>query len=159
MKVELNISRRDQANFAKQVGELTKKLNLRKEDVLQNIAEKTRGEAMKLLDSQRSTNTGQLKNSITIRKNQKGRRRVGTNTGYGLYVEYGRPAGKRPPKDVILRWVNRKLGLKGKVAEGVAFVVAKAIGQRGTAARPFLRPALERAKTKLLYEMKKQLVK
>lgn len=51
---------------------------------------------------------------------------------YGLPVEYGRKPGKRPPRDAIELWVVRKLGLRGAEARSAAFLIARAIGRRGT---------------------------
>lgn len=57
---------------------------------------------------------------------------------YGEPVEYGRKPGKMPPSDAIKLWVIRKLGLSGKEADSAAFLIARAIGRRGTkAARMF----------------------
>jgi hypothetical protein len=51
---------------------------------------------------------------------------------YGQPVEFGRKPGKRPPTDAIKLWVVRKLGLSGKEADSAAFLIARAIGRRGT---------------------------
>ena len=57
---------------------------------------------------------------------------VGSPLIYGWPVERGRRPGKMPPVDAIELWVNRKLGLQGNEAKSVAFLVARAIGRRGT---------------------------
>lgn len=56
---------------------------------------------------------------------------IGTPLEYGEPVEYGtRP--HFPPVEPILHWVERKLGIEGKEAKSVAFLIARAISKRGT---------------------------
>lgn len=78
-------------------------------------------------------NTGTLRASIhnmVIRKGDTVIGRVGTSKEYGAPVEYGwTPAGKWPPRDAIRLWVVRKLGLQGKEADSVAFLIQRAIGE------------------------------
>lgn len=52
---------------------------------------------------------------------------------YGLPLEHGRQPGKPPPPIAPIQlWVERKLGLSGEEAEQAAFLIARAIGRRGT---------------------------
>ena len=51
---------------------------------------------------------------------------------YGLALERGRKPGKWPPRDAIALWVRRKLGVPEKEVDSVAFLIQRAIGQRGT---------------------------
>lgn len=44
----------------------------------------------------------------------------------------GRPPGKMPPSNALIPWVRIKLGISGDRAKGVAFVIARAIGKKGT---------------------------
>lgn len=65
---------------------------------------------------------------------------------YASDVEYGREAGRMPPVESLVKWVQRKVGVKNeKEARQVAWAIAKSIKARGIAASPFLRPALELA--------------
>ena len=57
---------------------------------------------------------------------------VVTDIVYGWPVEEGRRPGKMPPVSAIELWVRRKLGISGTEARQVAYVVARAIGKRGT---------------------------
>ncbi len=157
--ITIKQSSKDKALFRKQLKSYGKKLGVNKEQILDTLALEVQGDARKILDSQGTSDRGQLKKSITIRKLPLGTRRIGTNTNYGLYVEFGRPAGTMPNRKHLLGWVKRKLGINGKEAEGVAFVIARAIGERGTKAQPFLRPAYERGKRRLLIMMRKKLIK
>ena len=56
---------------------------------------------------------------------------LGTPAVYGEPVEYGTKP-HFPPVAPIRHWVERKLGLSGSEAAGVAFVIARAISKRGT---------------------------
>lgn len=57
---------------------------------------------------------------------------VFTDSIYGYPVEYGRKPGKQPPTDALEAWVVRKLGVTRDEARGVAYVIARAIGRKGT---------------------------
>lgn len=57
---------------------------------------------------------------------------VVTDIIYGWPVEEGRRPGRMPPVDAIQLWVTRKLGIGGLEARRVAYVIARAIGRRGT---------------------------
>jgi len=60
---------------------------------------------------------------------------------YASFVEFGtRP--HFPPVDALKDWAAAKLG-----DEGLAFPVARAIGERGTRPQPFLGPALLKNQT------------
>jgi hypothetical protein len=82
--------------------------------------------------------TRQLMNSITSRQRQRGQTlvgEVGPSVRYGLYVERGsRP--HYPPVAALTGWARR---------HGMSpYAVQRAIGRRGTRARPFLAPAFTR---------------
>ena len=53
---------------------------------------------------------------------------------YAWAVEAGRKKGSMPPpnSESLLLWVTRKLGVTGKEAKSLAFVIARAIGRKGT---------------------------
>lgn len=51
---------------------------------------------------------------------------------YALPLELGRRPGKQPPTSAIELWVTRKLGLSGSEARNTAYLIARAIGRRGT---------------------------
>lgn len=53
-------------------------------------------------------------------------------TSYAWPVETGRAAGKMPPVDAIKQWVIRKGIARGREADSAAFLIARAIGRRGT---------------------------
>lgn len=81
---------------------------------------------------------------------------------YGLPVDQGRPAGKPPPPiDAIEYWVRRKLGVDGNEARQVAYLIARAIGRRGTKAVNMVQKATNEAepiKVRLWLDMLNQVV-
>lgn len=154
--VTIKFSSQDQARFRKQVKNLSKVMKVRSDKVLDAAALEVQGEARSILQSQKTTDTGNLSGSITIRKTVLGGRRIGTNTGYGLYVEFGRPPGSPPPikqwtgkTESLDAWVRRKLGLRNKAADRAARFIALKIGKTGTRAQPFLVPAFKRVTIRL----------
>lgn len=75
---------------------------------------------------------------------------VSNDRPYAGVIEYGRRAGaRRPPSEPIARWAQRKLGLPYARAKGIAFVIAKRIGERGLRPRRVL---TSRTTTSLLIE-------
>jgi len=63
---------------------------------------------------------------------------------YGLPLERGRRPGKWPPRDAIALWVRRKLGVPEDKVQQVAFLIQRAIGQRGTKGAAMFYKAYER---------------
>ena len=51
---------------------------------------------------------------------------------YAIVMEKGRRAGARmPPVDAIRYWVTRKMGVTGKEADQLAYVIARSISRKG----------------------------
>lgn len=69
---------------------------------------------------------------------------------YGLFVDKGRRPGKQPPLDDIRQWCR----LKG-IPEDAAYPIARKIGERGYAAKPFSDVAVDDLATvaKIISEM------
>lgn len=129
--------------------------------------------AQQNLTTNKSIATGNLRRSIGMDKpHEEGGVQminVGIRTGkadekiYALAVEHGRRKGKRPPTSAILPWVLLKhldsgglnTGVKTskrprasretreKIAAGIAYVIARAIGKRGIPPRPYMKPAFD----------------
>lgn len=53
---------------------------------------------------------------------------------YALPVEFGRKPGRMPPVSAIERWVQIKGIASGKDVRSIAYLIARAIGRRGTRA-------------------------
>lgn len=62
---------------------------------------------------------------------------------YTDYVEAGRPPGRAPPPDKIEAWVVRNLGLSGKDAKSVAYLIGRKIATQGIPARKFIQQAID----------------
>ena len=63
---------------------------------------------------------------------------------YWYYVEHGRKAGKMPPIQPIIEWIENKPvppKVEGQTVKQQAFVIARAIGRNGTIPRPFFEKA------------------
>lgn len=57
---------------------------------------------------------------------------VFTQSKYGEVLEKGRRANKTmPPSGVLIKWIEQKMGLYGKEAERVEFLVRRKIGKKG----------------------------
>lgn len=69
---------------------------------------------------------------------------------YDAPVEYGRKPGKMPPVSDIKLWVVRKLGLTGKEADTAAFLIARAIGRRGTKGAFMFKKAYDQGRSVIL---------
>lgn len=73
------------------------------------------------------------------------------NSGYALFVEYGRRAGKMPPPDEIGAWVYKKFHLDDwKAANSLGWAIAKRIAREGTQPHPFFGPAVKKNLNKIV---------
>lgn len=68
---------------------------------------------------------------------------------YSGAVEHGRRPGKQPPIEPIQLWVVRKGIAPPDEARGVAYVIARAIGKRGTKGAKMLQKGWRRAKPRI----------
>lgn len=71
-------------------------------------------------------------------------------SGYALYVEYGRRAGKFPPLDELVQWARKKFTLKEKDAKSVGFLIARKIAKKGSKPHPFFQPAVKKNEQSIL---------
>lgn len=63
---------------------------------------------------------------------------------YWYYVEHGRKAGKMPPIEPIVNWIESKPvppKVEGLTVRQRAFAIARSIGENGTKPRPFFEKA------------------
>lgn len=71
--------------------------------------------------------------SASVERLQNAVRGIVTNpVPHAIFAERGRGPGKQPPLDPIELWVRRVLGVAPDESRSVAFLVARAIGRRGT---------------------------
>ena len=69
---------------------------------------------------------------------------VAPHVMYAPFVEHGRPPGKQPgTANGLMEWVRQKTGLQGTALNSRTFVIARAIGRRGIKAQPYMWPAIE----------------
>lgn len=139
----------DTKELDKDLKKFMKAFQVTSDNALDVLALNTKSDAQGILNNNGTNFTGALSNSIYVEKRQNSRI-VGTETGYGLYIEFGRPAGTTPPPTQMRRWVERKLGLQGDEASQAVFFISRHIKESGTKAQPFLRPAFEKARQRMV---------
>jgi HK97 gp10 family phage protein len=107
----------------------------------QNLLDSAANTVERLAKLKVPTDTGRLKNSITIDDTKTLERRVGTNVKYAKPVEFGtRP--HFPPVESLNPWARRH----GKNAWGVALKIAAV----GTKPQPFMNPAIDEMESRHL---------
>ena len=132
------------------------------ERFIYRVCIKISDDARRIVQQEKKVATGQLKDNIDYEVQitaQKIMAKIGVNanTPHGIFVHEGTKP-HFPPVDAIKKWVIQKgLVRKGskpttfrsakgtnleKVAQGIAFVIARSIAKRGTKALPFLKIAL-----------------
>ena len=68
--------------------------------------------------------------SLEVKTTQNSGQLLGSD--YFYYQVHGRAAGKWPPRDPILKWINQK-GIQSDIsAESLAFLIQRKIGEEGT---------------------------
>lgn len=72
------------------------------------------------------------------------------NSGYAMYVEYGRRAGRFPPLDELVQWARKKFTLDEKSARTVGFLTARRIALKGSRPHAFFNPAIEKNRQNIL---------
>lgn len=73
---------------------------------------------------------------------------VGYASDHAYYLEFGRKAGGMPPVEDIEEWVKKR----GITAS--PYAIAKSIAAKGTVAHPYLYPAFENRKARILTHLK-----
>lgn len=73
------------------------------------------------------------------------------NSGYALFVENGRRAGKFPPLDEMAAWAYKKFHLQDwKLARTAGFFIARKIAMEGSEPHPFFGPAVKKNQNKIV---------
>lgn len=78
---------------------------------------------------------------------------VSTGTIYARLVEEGRRPGRMPgTSHGLLDWIRRRLApaADGKALERIGFAVARAIGRHGIKPQPYMAPALEAQRPRVI---------
>ena len=125
-----------------------------------------------------TVNLGQLRGSIATDKESELTYSVAANASYSAYVEFGTGPQVNVPADfksyaqqfkgksggkfkdmveALTLWVKRKGIGNGKNDKGLAYVIALSILRKGMRPQPFLIPAYEMEKPKLIQRLNKLL--
>lgn len=121
--------------------------NLRK--VLERYADAWIKNAEANLMENDSNASGQLQRSMKLDKiviDEKQMRVTVELEDYWYYVENGRKAGKMPPIQPIIEWIENKPvppKVEGLTVKQQAYAIARGIGKNGTQPRPFFNKAVE----------------
>lgn len=112
-------------------------------DAVNEHAINVQSQAKRNITDAPAVDTGRLRSSVKVDTFSNGfGKRVGTDLGYGAYVEFG-TGPHFPPLDPIREWARRH-GLP----ESAAYPIALAISRRGTPAKAWLFPAFEAERPK-----------
>ena len=153
------------------------------EDVKTNIKNEVNASALKIQSDAKKlapVNLGTLRNTIYLVEENKGSNEfifgVGASASYAPYVEFGTGGKVSIPngyqdyasqfknkkggkfKDMVLaltEWVLKKGIASGKQSKSVAYAIALSILRKGMRAQPFLIPAFEAEKPKLIQRIEK----
>ena len=107
-------------------------------------------DAKENLRGNESVVTGQLRASGRVQRAQDDDQALDAgffgqgSSGYAVFVEYGRRAGKFPPIDFIRQWVKKKFQIPENEAKSIGFLIARKIAKKGTKPHPFFGPAVEK---------------
>ena len=174
--VSISVDITGTTDLLKRFDKLDKAVKANIKDEVNASALKIQADAKKLAP----VNLGTLRNSIYLVEQDKGNNQyiygVGSSASYASYVEFGTggkvsiPAGYSDYaaqfkgktggkfKDMVLaltEWVLKKGIASGKQSKSVAYAIALSILRRGLRPQPFLIPAFETEKNKLLARIEK----
>lgn len=68
---------------------------------------------------------------------------------YPLVIEFGRKPGRMPPPSALRLWVRRVINPPDRLINGVAYLVARAIGRKGIKGRYPLKKAVESSRVRV----------
>lgn len=122
-----------------------RRLGLALERGAQELAREARGRAPKAFST--------LTNSIRAMRENDLHWFVAPGVNYGTWVEGGRmPMRKTGFQNGLLEWIKLKVapGASGKDLDRLGFVIRRAIGRRGIHPHPFMAPAFEAKKARVV---------
>lgn len=101
-----------------------------------------------------------LANSIKADKLGPLHYRVSPHVNYGPFVEYGRLPGKMPgTANGLMEWIKQKTGLSGTDLDRKTFVIARAIGKKGIRPRPYMKPAFDAHRDRIVERVRASAVR
>ena len=118
--------------------------------IISQIANDLFSESQKNLVNYGAIDTGFLLRSGYIKQISNGFE-VGYDAPHSAYINDGTKP-HTPPRDVLVKWVKRKLGYSEKKAQQIAFLIQQKIRFYGTEPRPFMSKAIQDIKIK--YKLK-----
>ena len=131
--------------------------------IIQNWGEELKQQMVSNLLKNKTNASGTLASSITniLQKTRNGYILETQAENYANFVEYGRKAGKRPPVEAIIRYIQEKREIQQssiirdaknriQATKSLAFAIANKIGASGTKKQPFIVPALKKVTTQIL---------
>ena len=140
----------------------------------QGVSDEINASALKIQSDAKKlapVNFGQLRNSIALTKDSELTYTVSANASYSAYVEFGTGPQVNAPADfksyaqqfkgksggsfkdmveALTLWVKAKGIGNGKNQKGLAYIIALSILRKGLRPQPFLIPAYEQEKPKLI---------
>jgi len=163
------------------IKELEGKLNKLSTALKEDVSNEINASALKIENQAKRmapVNLGQLRNQIALKKDSELTYTVAANASYSAYVEFGTGPQVNVPADfksyaqqfkgksggkfkdmveALTLWVKRKGIGNGKNDKGLAYVIALSILRKGLRPQPFLIPAYEMEKPKLIQRLNKLL--
>lgn len=124
---------------------ISRRLRFALERGAQELAREARGRAPKAFST--------LTNSIRAMRENDLHWFVAPGVNYGAWVEGGRmPMRKTGFQNGLLEWIKLKVapGASGKELDRLGFVIRRAIGRRGIHPHPFMAPAFEAKKARVV---------
>ena len=80
-------------------------------------------------------------------------------SGYAIYVENGRRAGKMPPPEELIQYCRKKLRMSEREAKKAGWAMALRIARKGTRPHPFFNPAINKNRKKILDRLENEIKK
>jgi HK97 gp10 family phage protein len=165
------------------IGNVNKRFEKLNQDIKTNIKNEVNASALKIQSDAKKlapVNLGTLRNTIYLAEESKSNNQyvfgVGASASYAAYVEFGTGGKVSIPngyqdyatqfkgksggkfKDMVLaltEWVLKKGIASGKQSRSVAYAIALSILRKGIRPQPFLIPAFEAEKPKLIQRIEK----
>jgi HK97 gp10 family phage protein len=161
------------------IKQLEGKLNNLTTTLQKDVSNEINASALKIENTAKRlapVNLGKLKGSIALTKDTELTYTVAANASYAAYVEFGTGPQVSVPADfasyaqqfkgksggkfkdmveALALWIKRKGIGNGKNDKGLAFIIALSILRKGMRPQPFLIPAYEMEKPKLIKNLNK----
>lgn len=113
-------------------------------------------DARAMLDADGRNATGDVRDELYAVVTEEGDAVVldfGSSSGHARWAHEGREPGTPPPVAPIQAWVEVKLGVPVEENRGIAYVIARKIGDEGTEGSPFLTQPLEERSAALMQDL------